>query len=397
MRKYRYMLYRLLAAVFAVCLVATAQTLSVKELASFLESSVRLKQADRDVANYLAKVKLKERLDDRAIEEMEGLGIGPKTVQALNALRDRTQALASAAPIVPAAPPKPIPIPSSEEQAAIINDMREYALGYSKNLPDFICTQVTRRYAAPKPGMKYGGSIGSDPAWQKMDELTIRLSYFEQKEDYKLILVNNTPAKQDYRSLGGSTSSGDFGSMLKEIFEPSTEARFEWDGWTTLRTHLQMAFTYHVSQANSKWHLVVKDARLDIVPAYHGRVVVDKDTHVVMRVTLEADGIPADFPIKKAKEILDYDYTDISGHTFLLPLKGQMDMDGGDFLTMNTLEFHLYKKYSAESEIKYTEIPPEIPAEKTTETPATKSGSVDCKDPKNKDLRECKGAGTARK
>ena len=391
------MRYRLLAAVFAVCFVATAQTLSVKELVSFLQSSIQLKQSDRDVANYLAKVKLKERLDDRAIEEMESFGIGPKTVQALNALRDRTQALAAAAPIVPAAPPRPIPIPSSEEQAAIIGDMREYALGYSKNLPDFICTQVTRRYAAPKPGTRYGGSIGSDPAWQKLDELTIRLSYFEQKEDYKLILVNNTLAKQDYRNLGGSTSSGDFGSMLKEIFEPSTEARFEWDGWTTLRTHLQMAFNYHVSQARSQWHLVVKDAGLDIVPAYHGRIVVDKDTHVVLRVTLEADGIPEGFPIHRAKETLDYDFTDISGHTFLLPLKGQVEMEGGDYLTMNTLEFVLYKKYTAESEIKYAEAPPEIPAEKTTETPVPKAGSVDCKDPKNKDLKECKESSPVKK
>ncbi len=391
MRNYRYMRYRLLVAVCALSLCATAQTLSVKELVSFLQSSVTLKQSDRDVASYLSRVKLKERLDNRTIEELQSFGIGARTLQALNALRDRTQALAAAAPLVREAPPTPIPVPSSEEQAAIVGDMREYALGYSKNLPDFICTQVTRRYGAAKPGTRYGGSAAGDPSWQKLDELTIRLSYFEQKEDYKLILVNNSVAKQDYKSLGGSTSSGDFGSMLKEIFEPRSEARFEWDRWTTLRGHRAMSFTYHVPQARSQWHIVVKDAGMDIVPAYHGRVVVEPGTHVVMRVTLVADGIPPGFPVKKAEETLDYDYTDISGHTFLLPLKGEVDMDGGDFLTKNTLEFVLYKKYSAESEIKYAEAPPEIPAEKTTETPAPKPGAIDCKDPKNKDAKECKG------
>jgi len=70
------MRYRLLAAVFAVCLAATAQTLSVRELTGFIQSSGQLikegKQTDSEVAKYLAKVKLTERLDDRTIEEMQG-------------------------------------------------------------------------------------------------------------------------------------------------------------------------------------------------------------------------------------------------------------------------------------------------------------------------------------
>src|SRR5580704_15658249 len=142
------MRYRLLAAVLAACLVAMGQSLSVEKLVAFLQSSEKLikegKMTDRDLAAYLAKVKLTERLDDRTIEEIQGFGkIGPKTMQALTSLRDRTQALAVAAPIV--APPKvtPIPPPSSEEQAAVLSEVREIALNYSKNLPDFICTQVT--------------------------------------------------------------------------------------------------------------------------------------------------------------------------------------------------------------------------------------------------------------
>jgi hypothetical protein len=197
------MRYRLLAAVFATCLVAMGQSLSVEKLVAFLQSSEKLikegKMTDRDLASYLTKVKLTERLDDRTIEEIQGYGkIGPKTLQALTSLRDRTQALAAAAPIV--APPKatPIPPPSSEEQAAILDEVRQYALSYSKNLPDFICTQVTRRYAAPAPGTKHGGSIDSQPSWQSLDTLQIRLSYFEQKEDYKLIMVNSSPTTQDY-------------------------------------------------------------------------------------------------------------------------------------------------------------------------------------------------------
>jgi hypothetical protein len=379
------MRYRLLAAVFAVCLAATAQTLSVRELASFIRSSGQLikegKQTDREVANFLSKVKLTERLDDRTIEEMQGYGIGPKTLLALQALRDRSKDLSAAKPIVPQAAPTPIPPPSSEEQAAIIADVREYALNYSQNLPDFICTQVTRRYAAPA-----GGSVGSTPAWQAQDVLQIRLSYFQQKEKYQVVLANNTVINKDYSQVGGSKSFGEFGSMLREIFEPSTEARFEWDHWGTLRGKLVMAFAYHVSQSRSQYRLVVEDAKLSIITAYRGLVEVDPDTHVVMRVSTIAENIPPDFPIRKADDVLDYDYQDLSGHTFLLPLKAQVLMSGGDFLQRLDEEFRLYRKYSADAEIRYDADPlPPLPEDKTKETAAT-----DCKDPKNKNLKECK-------
>src|SRR5271157_1131553 len=200
---------RLVAAVCAVCLAASAQTLTVEKLADFLRNaanSQKFKYTDQEIAKFLHNVKLSEKLDDRAIEEMQSeITIGPKTLAALRLLRDQSQGLAAGKPVVAPLPPKPIPPPSSEEQAAILDDVRQYALGYSQNLPDFICTEVTRRLAAPAPGTRYGGRAGDSPHWQALDTLTVRLSYFEQKEDYKLILHNSAPVtNQDVRSAGGS-------------------------------------------------------------------------------------------------------------------------------------------------------------------------------------------------
>ena len=372
------MLYRLSVAVLAVCLAALGQSLSVEKLLTFLQSSEKLikdgKMTDRELAGYLGKVKLTERLDDRTIEEIQGFGsLGPKTLEALRGLRDRTQALAAAKLPPPEPKPVPIPPPSSQEQAQVIDEVREYALNYSKTLPDFICTQVTRRYAAPAPGTKYGGAYGSDPRWQSLDTLTIKLSYFEQKEDYKLILVNNTMTTQDYGTLGGSTTTGDFGSMMREIFEPNSQAHFEWDHWGTLRGRRVMAFSYRVAQSRSQWHLVF-EKKMDIVPAYHGLVYVDNKTHEVMRVTLEAENVPADFPIKRADTVLDYDFQELSGKTFLLPLKSTTIMAASDYLTKNDEEFRVYRKYSAESDIKFdsADVPAPLPEEKTKETPMKK-------------------------
>jgi hypothetical protein len=384
------MRFRQLGAVCVFCLAAAAQTqtLTLDQLMKFLTSSVELKMSDNDVAKFLVKTKLSERLDDVTIEKLLASGIGPKTLNALRALRDQSQSLATAKP--PAAAPKVElpPAPNAIEQAAIMDEVREYALNYSKSLPNFLSTQVVRRYQAGAPGSRYN-SRSSEPSWVQVDLLTLRLSYFDQKEEYKLILHNNSPTTQDYKSVGGATSTGEFGSLLRDIFEPRTHARFEWDGWARLRDQLVMAFHYSVEQANSQWGIEY-EKKEHIVPAYSGRILIDKDTHVVMRVTLNADNIPASFPVKMATTILDYDYMDISGHQFLLPLKSETQMSADGVLSRNDTEFRLYRKYSAEAEIKYDITPDAIPAEQTKETPATPGKAVDCKDPKNAKDPGCK-------
>lgn len=364
------MIPRLCIALLACCLALPAQSLSVQQLVNFLRSAVKT-STDKELSNYLAKVKMTERLDDRTIEELQGAGIGPRTIQALQKLKADSAGLAAAAtaPVVTPPPPKPIPPPSSEEQAEIITAVRKYALDYSKNLPDFICAQVTKRKIAPLPGGKYGqyASKSGTPAWQTIDTLTIRLSYFEQKENYKVLLRNNTPMTQDYQQLGGPKAFGDFGSLMRELFEPSTQARFEWDHWATLRGKRAMAFSYRVSQLNSKYQLTVEDLKLSITTAYRGLVFVDPKTRQILRVTTVAFDIPADFPIRSAETTLDYDYQDLSGRPFLLPLKANILLGGVD--TVNAIEedFRLYRKYSAESELKFdTEPLPPEPAETKT-------------------------------
>ena len=82
-----------LRVTIAVCLAAMGQSLSVEKLLSFLQSSEKLikegKMTDRELAGYLTRVKLTERLDDRTIEELQGsVALGPKTLEALHSLRD---------------------------------------------------------------------------------------------------------------------------------------------------------------------------------------------------------------------------------------------------------------------------------------------------------------------
>ncbi|MBZ5582763.1 MAG: hypothetical protein LAQ30_11285 [Acidobacteriia bacterium] len=157
--------------------------------------------------------------------------------------------------------------------------------------------------------------------------------------------------------------------MMREIFEPITQARYEWDHWATLRDLSTMVFAYHVDQSHSQWHITYEN-RIDIVPAYRGLIYVNTKTHELTRVTLEAVNLPPEFPVKMARTILDYDYQDISGHRFLLPLKARTDMADSEFFSRNDTEFRNYRKYQVESELKFdTDVPPPLPDDKTKETP----------------------------
>jgi hypothetical protein len=93
---------------------------------------------------------------------------------------------------------------------------------------------------------------------------------------------------------------------------------------------------------------------------------VDRDVPVVMRVTLEAETLPPSFPIQEARTMLDYDYIDISGQDFLLPLRSEMRMREGRLLVKNLTEFRSYRKFGADATITF-DIPDELPDEATTE------------------------------
>jgi hypothetical protein len=396
MRKYSYMGCRFLACWLALAIAAMGQNnrMSVEKLVAFIQSSEKIikeekTMTDKQLADFLSKVKLTEKLEAKVIEDLEALDLGPLTRRALEKLAVESQTL-TASSVKQVLPDEPIPPPSSVEQGAILDAVREYVANYDNNLPDFVCTEVEHRLIAPKPGTRYGGRPGSDPSYQESDTVTNRLSYFEHKEEKKPILVNSRPVFTSYENLNGSTSNGDFGTMLRDLFSRRSQARFEWARWATLRGRLTMVFSFRVAQPNSTFTIEVKDIKREIVVAYSGEIFVDKGTRKVTRLLQVAQNIPPDFPVRHAQERLDYDYADIGGHQYLLPYRGELIMEGEEAFSKNLLDFLHYKKYSADSEITY-DIPKDLSLPESTlqETPAGKS-PVDCKDPKNKDAAECK-------
>lgn len=179
----------------------------------------------------------------------------------------------------------------------------------------------------------------------------------------KVLQHNNAYTTQDMKSLGGSQSLGDFGTMMRQIFEPRTDARFTWYRWGHVGPQLVMTFDFSVPLDRSQYHLEVEGR--DIITAYHGYVRLDAKTHEVLRIYVEAENIPPDFPLKSANDTVDYAYQTISEQTFLLPVQADIRMGAGDYLTKNIKQFGSYSKYGADVSISYdNSLLPPLPSEK---------------------------------
>jgi hypothetical protein len=197
--------------------------------------------------------------------------------------------------------------------------------------------------------------------------VTAKLSYFEQKEDYKVVLINSRPVDLTMDKIEGTTSQGEFGSLLKEIFEPESEAEFAWARWATLGGRRAHVIRYRVRQDRSKWS-VSYQRTASIVPAYSGLVYVDRDSRTVLRVTLDADGIPPTFPVQEVSTVLDYDFVAIGEARHMLPLKFVTRMREAKFLAKNEVEFRMYRKFGADTVITF-DTPEPLPDTRGQEAP----------------------------
>ncbi|MGA2215949.1 MAG: hypothetical protein ABSH31_21940 [Bryobacteraceae bacterium] len=353
----------LLIVLTATLLTAASEmNMTVAQLRMFIRSSVELKQPDNKVAEYLRHVKLTDKLDDRTIEDLQSLGAGAKTVAVLRELGDASASLPPAPPPAPKPVYVPPPPPDSVEQEKIIEQARDYALNYTKQLPNFICVQVTRRDYDP---------TGTGNNWYHSDTITARLSY-NGAENYEVILHNNQPVTNaNMRQFGGTTSEGEFGSMLDQIFEPETHTQFSWDHWGKLRGRKTYVFAYDVQQEYSKYHVEADDDKLSIVPAYRGLVYIDEDTKMVVKVVMTPYDMPSTFPIREITSSLDYDLETIGDRQYMLPLKSVLTSKRTRQMTRNDIEFRLYRKFGTESTIKF-ETPDALPDDQMKEKPEDK-------------------------
>ncbi len=150
------------------------------------------------------------------------------------ATRSRNRSLRQLLRVRADAPPdEPIQAYIPVEEDPIIVKAKAAAAEYAGSLPNFFCRQLTTRYDSDRP----------KDGWQAHDTITADLAYENGHENYTNIKVGNKAAKS-MEDVGGNWSTGEFASMLDEIFDPGSAATFRKTGsghhQRTQRHHLQI-------------------------------------------------------------------------------------------------------------------------------------------------------------
>jgi hypothetical protein len=235
--------------------------------------------------------------------------------------------------------------PSDADSAALIEKSRLKALDYTESLPDFLCSEIIQRYAAPADdGIKIGG-------WLHTDTLTVKLSYSQRTEGHKLELINGKPTDKKFEELGGETGSGEFGGILRTIFDPASLAAFDWDSAKTVRGRRIAVYQYAVSAANSPYYLR-NNGRKGIV-GLHGTVEVDAETGEIWRLTFIAYEIPKRLEVQSSSCTVEYALASVAGRNYLLPARSEGEVHSTGMWARSKMDFRDYRRFAADSTINF--------------------------------------------
>lgn len=282
------------------------------------------------------------RAEDFGKAKSVSLGAGDAGPAAADASAEPAAAAATAES-EPAAAPEGKSKPVDEGDKLILDSAREAALRFSASLPDYLAQQVTSRFFSARDGGE----------WQPLDVVTAELAYSNGREEYSNVQIDGRPATRPVEK-SGAWSTGEFGTTLEDLMSEETNAQFRRrPGLSKVAGRSCWGFDFTVKQENSHWTLVAPDGRKHTA-AYTGSMCVDQETRRIVRIAQRTGAIPRDFPLARAESILEYGYVRIDQKMQLVPMKGEnIGCITGGACTRNALEFRNYRKFGAESTLKF--------------------------------------------
>lgn len=285
-------------------------------------SSVVLKPDSADDPDELARPKLKR-----------GIPHHPKQA------KDEEQHSA------PNRPPAPLDAAAVQKpaaaEAALMDNARRAAASFISSLPNYIVQEYTTRYVSDSRPVR----------WKAQDVVSAEVVYEDGRERYEKIAINGKPTKNPEQS--GAWSTGEFGTILEDLFSPATAAQFTFVRSATAQRRDAALFDFTVERSHSHW--TVRAPGQYTRPAYKGSVWIDRETARVLRLEMEAVEIPKDFPEDTIEAAVDYDFITLGTQTFLLPVRGAAlsCQRGSSVCERNVIEFRNYRKFAGQSTVTF--------------------------------------------
>jgi hypothetical protein len=216
------------------------------------------------------------------------------------------------------------------------------AMGYLDQLPNFRCIQETHRFTAPAK---------TPDQLKEADSYSDELIFEDGKERYQRLESNGVKADNAPIEKTGVRARNEFGSLLRGLFDPKLGATYHWAGRSMTLGVLCQVFEIEVSKATTNF--VLHYGTMVEPVAYHGRVFIDDETGMVRRLTIEGTGLSKDFGLQSPSLSLDYGMVKIGEEDYLLPLRSVLQLRQAKVFVRNEAVFRGYRKFGAESHIKY--------------------------------------------
>lgn len=225
----------------------------------------------------------------------------------------------------------------------LIAQTMDWVGSFTNGLPNFLCQQITTRYA----------EASKSEGWQPIDIITAKVVYENGGETYKDISLGGKKTNKTMLELGGSTSTGEFAATLRDVFSPATQAHFQFSKTAQVGSTTVSVYHFTVDLPNSHWSIKV-GAQL-LRPAFSGEVWINKSNSEVRKVEMQADNVPANFPMRSIYTSVAYDPVRLGTSNFLLPVVAvnQACERKSTTCSKNDVEWRDYHKYSGESTVTY--------------------------------------------
>jgi serine/threonine-protein kinase RIO1 len=169
-------------------------------------------------------------------------------------------------------------------------------------------------------------------------------------------LENNPKPKQSYEEVGGTSSTGEFVTVLAKIFKPESETEFKLIDTDMIRNHRALVFDYSVTREKAQQAIIASGSFDDTaITGMKGRIWIDRENSRVLRIESAATEIPEGFRIRSANRTIDYDWVTISNEKYLLPLLSDVRLTSREnkqvYETRNVIRFKDYQRYGSEVKI----------------------------------------------
>lgn len=240
-------------------------------------------------------------------------------------------------------------LPSAKETDELLAATRKNTLEAVEEMPDFVVKQQIQRSAS------YAGTGN----FRNLDRLVVAVSYRASgQEEYKVLSINGAlqtapETKSSYGDTGGTSSTGEFVLVLSTIFKPESETKFEVIDTDTVNGRRAVIFSFNIERDKAQ-QLITSGTTVkeSTVAGAKGRIWIDRELNRVLKLESDATEIPDTFPVRSARRIINYDWADIGGTKYLLPLLSDVRLtireQSRTFETRNLIRFREYQKFGSE-------------------------------------------------